>query len=113
MSFFSATRGVPVPLLVDETDDEITSPPLGIPSSFSQHKISITSGAGVASGAVTVESAPAPDYAGTWSPITSAINAPAASSVIEYNFSGIFNALRARISTVIGGGTISVEYVGS
>jgi hypothetical protein len=114
MSTKSAMRGVPVTLLLDQSADETTSFGLAIPSSFKQHKITIKSGAGVVSGKVQPESADSPDYTGIWNPLGGGpIDVPAASSETEYNFSGIFSALRARIETAIGGGTITVIYVGS
>ncbi len=113
-TYKSATKGVPVVLLLDKSADETTSIGLAIPSSFRQHKLTIKSGAGVASGGVQPESADNAGYSGTWNPIGGGeITVPAASTEYEYNFEGIFNAIRARINTVVAGGTITVIYVGS
>ena len=109
----SAMSGISVDLLVDQSVDETTSEGIAIPSSFKQHKFNIKTSAGVASGAITLESANVADYSGIWNPITTAITVPAASSESEFLISGLFSAIRARISTVIGGGTVSVSYVGS
>ncbi len=110
-TYTAATRGVPVQLLTAQSVDETTSIPLGIPNSFSQHKVAVTGQSGVASGVVTIETAPNVAYAGVWNKLTDITVVDAAT--LEYNFSGIYNAIRARISTAIGTGTVSVEYVGS
>ncbi len=87
---------------------------IAIPSSFHHHTIIIASGAGVASGAIQPETATANDYSGTWAPVGGGpITVPAASTELEYSFEGVFQFLRARISTIIGGGTVTVTYVGS
>ena len=112
MSIKSAMRGVAVPLLEDEADDEVTSEAIAIPNSFHNHKVSVTGSAGVASGVVTVESAPTADYAGTWSQVTNPVTV-VAETTIEVIFTGIFQAIRTRISTAIGSGTVSTEYIGS
>jgi hypothetical protein len=81
------------------------------PSPFSKyHQVTVTGSAGVASGAVTIESASDPTYSGTWNPVGTTIS-PAASSVISQNFTGIYKAIRARISTVIGSGTVQVDII--
>ena len=87
---------------------------LAIPSSYIHHKIIIKTSAGVASGAVQPESADVADYTGTWNPIGGGpITVPAASSIYEYEFTGRFSAIRARISTIVVGGTVDISYVGS
>lgn len=79
-----------------------------------QHQVLIKSGAGVASGAVQIECTEDPSYAGTWAPIGGGpITVPAASTELAYNFDGIYKAIRGRISTIIGGGTIDVIYTGT
>lgn len=68
----------------------------------------VTSGAGVSGGVVTIEEAPDKDYAGTWS-VIQAITAPAASTTVAAHLTGTYNAVRARISTAIVGGTVGVR----
>lgn len=87
---------------------------LAIPSSFNNHKLIIKTSAGVSAGAIQPENADSVGYTGTWGQIGGGpITVPAASSTITYEFSGRFSALRARISTDIVGGTITVIYEGS
>lgn len=87
---------------------------IAIPPSLTRHQIIIRTSAGVASGAIQPETADAFDYAGTWAPIGGGpITVPAASSELEYNWEGTYQFLAARISTVIGGGTVTVIYRGS
>lgn len=108
----SAMRGVPVTLQSAETDGNGIG--IAIPNSFHSHKLTIKTSAGVSAGAVQPESALVADYSGTWNPLGGGpITVPAASSELEYNFEGIYSAIRAPISTPIVGGTIDVIYVGS
>lgn len=71
----------------------------------------IEGSAGVSAGAVTLEEAPTSDYAGTWAPIGSAVTV-VASSVLATHISGAYMAIRARLSTNITGGTVTVRLVG-
>lgn len=113
-TYQSAMRGVPVTLQNAASADEAPGLALAIPDSFKHHTIIIQTSAGVASGAVQPESADNPAYAGVWAPVGGGpITVPAASSESIYNFEGVFKALRCRISTIIGGGTVTVIYVGS
>lgn len=85
---------------------------LAIPPSVNNHKFTIEGSAGIASGAIQIESASSPDYTGTWNPVGGGpINVPV-SSQLEVNFQGVFSALRARVSTAVVGGTVTVTYVG-
>lgn len=68
--------------------------------------------AGVSAGAVIIEEAPDKDYAGTWSVISPAVATSAASSTDVVHLQGSFKALRARISTNVVGGTVTVSLVG-
>lgn len=107
-------RGVPVDFLPALSSATGPGEGFAIPPSFFKHKIAIITSAGVASGAVQPESAQDPSYAGTWNPIGGGpITVPAASSTLEYQFTGYFSAIRANISTIIGGGTIQVTYEGA
>jgi hypothetical protein len=107
-------RGVPVDLIAAGISATGAGMAFAIPPSFGKHKISIICSAGVASGAVQPESAADPTYTGTWSPVGGGpITVPAASSTLEYQFTGFFAAIRANITTIIGGGTIQVTYEGS
>ena len=71
----------------------------------------IVGSAGIVSGAVQVEEAHAHDYAGTWAPNGSPVNA-AASAEVTVKVTGVQAAMRARISTAIGGGTVDIWVVG-
>lgn len=109
----AAMRGVPVTL---QSDASATGggTVIAIPNSFRNHRVIIKTSAGVASGAIQPETADAYDYAGTWAPIGGGpITVPAASSETEYTWSGVYAFFRARISTIIGGGTVTVTYEGS
>lgn len=67
----------------------------------------IVGGAGVASGAVQIEESHVSGYAGNWAPVGSPITV-AADTVKTVKASGIGQIYRARISTVLAGGTVSV-----
>lgn len=72
----------------------------------------IIGSSGVASGAVQLEHAHDKDYTGTWA----AIGAPVtvvADTVSAVVAEGAFKAVRARVSTVLAGGTVTVLLVGN
>lgn len=62
------------------------------------------------SGVIHLECAPTMGYTGTWSPITTVNASDVTGGAVKSVFAtGCFNAVRARISTVIGGGgTVTV-----
>lgn len=73
-----------------------------------EHIFYIIGSAGVSAGAVQIETAHTKGYAGTWA----AIGTPTtivASSVLAVRVSGVYRALRARISTNVTGGTVTVK----
>lgn len=107
----SATRGNFVTLQSAATSGNGTA--IGVPDSFKHHNIIIKGSAGIASGAIQIETADAGDYSGTWAPIGGGPITVIASTEISYAFEGVYKFLRARISTAIGGGTVTVSYVGS
>jgi hypothetical protein len=72
--------------------------------------IYIVGSAGVASGAVQLEEAHDPAYAGTWQAIGSPVTV-VADSVKTVKTTGAFLAVRARISTTVVGGTVTVHIV--
>lgn len=85
---------------------------IAVPSNFREHRVTIKGSAGIASGAVQVETADDPAYAGTWQAIGSPITA-VASAEVATGFEGIFQFIRARISTNIVSGTVDVFYIGT
>lgn len=108
---FAANRGIPFPLQVAATTGNgiVVAPPV----SFKHHTITIKGNTAVASGAVQIETADDPAYTGVWGqigggPITVI---DVAEQVI--NFEGVFNFIRARVSTTIAGGTVTVSYYGA
>lgn len=76
------------------------------------HTIYIVGSAGVSAGAVQLETAPSEDYAGTWAALGSPVTVVASATVIA-QATGAFQAIRARISTTVANGTVSVSYVGT
>lgn len=112
-TYLSATKGVPVTLQDAATSGNGTA--IAIPPSFRFHKINIKVSAGVSAGAIQPETADTPAYAGTWNPLGGGpIDISAlASNEFEYNFEGIYSALRGRLSTGMTGGTVTVTYTGS
>ena len=89
---------------------------LAIPSSIVNHNIIITAAADVTSGAVQIETSNTYDNAGTWAPVGGGPITVIAATDIIYNFVGVFNFIRARISTTIAGGsiqTVTVKYEGA
>lgn len=85
---------------------------LAPPPSFTHHIFYIIGGAGIASGAVQPESASESDYAGTWAQIGGGPIAVVADTELQAAFEGAFSFIRCRISTLMGGGTVTVDYMG-
>ena len=106
----SALSGIPFTLQSLATTGNGT--PVVIPNSFTRHKITIKGNGAVGAGAIQVETADSPDYSGTWNPLGGGPITVVADSELEYTFEGVFNALRARISTTVTVGTVTVTYVG-
>lgn len=112
-TYQAATKGVAIDLLPALTSATGAGTAIAIPPGITKHKFRIITSVGVASGAVQPESADNPSYSGTWNPIGGGpITVPAASSELEYEFEGRFSAIRANVTTIIGGGTIQVQYSG-
>ena len=113
MAIVAPMSGVPYALQNAQTTgngDVVTPPP-----SFRNHTITIFAASGTSSGAIQVETADDPAFTGTWvaqgTPIT-----VVASAEVGTTLSGIFTAIRARISTTIAGGgspSATVKYLGA
>jgi hypothetical protein len=76
----------------------------------------VEAGEGVSSGVVTLEGAATSDYSGTWASITTATTNAASKTFIATTDMGDTASIpvpyvRARVSTVIGGGTIDVYLI--
>lgn len=99
-------------LSADEAVSNVVCPSPGIKN----HTITITTSASV-TGAIQLETSNNPTYTGAWSPLGGGpYDLATITSVHEqqFMFSNItFAALRARITTVVGGGTVSVSYLGN
>lgn len=72
------------------------------------HNVIIKGVGAVGAGAVQLEEADDPDYTGTWSPIAGGPITVLADTEIALEFEGIFRFIRARISTPVTVGTVSV-----
>lgn len=77
-----------------------------------EHTFYIVGSSGVSAGAVQIETAPSAEYAGTWAPLGNAVTVVASTAAVV-NVTGAFGAIRARISTTVADGTVSVEYFGN
>jgi hypothetical protein len=77
-----------------------------------EHTIYIIGSAGVSAGAVQFETATTSDYAGTWAPLGAAVTVGSDTTQIV-QVTGALLWIRARISTNIANGTVTVEYVGN
>jgi hypothetical protein len=86
---------------------------IALPPSFRNHTILVKGSAGVGAGAVQVEVSNDPADAGTWAAVTATPTTVVASTDVAVILTGIFNFLRARISTNVTGGTVAVDYEGA
>ena len=80
---------------------------VAIPPGFKNHTFHVTGSAGIASGVVTLEHASDPLYAGTWAQVAAPVT-PLASTDLVTLATGVYNFVRARISTIVVGGTVTV-----
>ena len=67
--------------------------------------------AGIASGAVQVETADVCGYAGTWAPLGSAQTLVASTEIIV-QITAPVGCLRTRVSTTVVGGTVTTKFAG-
>ncbi|MBI3334561.1 hypothetical protein HYZ97_03680 [Candidatus Pacearchaeota archaeon] len=86
---------------------------LALPPSFRNHTWLIIGSSGVSAGAVQIEASNDPADSATWGLVTAAPTTVLASTDILITVTGIFNFVRARISTAIVGGTVTVQYSGA
>ena len=77
-----------------------------------EHTFYIIGSAGVSAGAVQIETAMSDTYAGTWAPLGAAITV-GNNTVQIVQVTGALDWVRARISSNITNGTVTVEYVGN
>lgn len=82
------------------------------PHTFKNHHIEIKGSAGVSAGAVQVEVNNDSADSNTWAPMGGGPVTVVASTDISVDFTGVYLFIRARISTPIANGTVTVNYLG-
>jgi hypothetical protein len=109
-------KGVELLILDAQTVDETKSKVLCPGSGIKNHTFTIKVSANV-TGTVQLETANDPTYTGVWNPLGGGpidLSTIGAAGELQLMFSNVtFNALRARIDTVVAGGTVSVSYLGN
>lgn len=106
----SVMKGVPVTMQAAATTGAGSA--FAIPNSIKNHTFIIKGSAGISAGKVQCEAADDPTYSGTWAAV-GAEQTLVASTELVVTAVGVFPFLRARISTDVVGGTVTVEYIGS
>jgi hypothetical protein len=93
--------------------------PLAIPPSVGRHIFYIVGNGAIGAGAITLETAHDPLYAGTWAALVNDLATPTpnpvtvvSNAVVIYTYVGALAAVRARISTTVTTTTVSVYYKG-
>lgn len=94
----------------DETTSDVIGP--AFLSRIREGAFYVIFSAGTTAGVVEIEGAHQTGFTGTWSNLAT-VTWAAADRVHRVNYTGVHLALRARISTAIAGGTVSVEFVGN
>ncbi len=108
----AAMSGVPVSLQDAQTTGNGVV--IAIPPSFRNHTIIIKGNSTVSAGAVQVETANEFNYSGTWAQVGGGPITVVDGADVVFNFEGVFNFIRTRISTSItGGGSVTVQYQGA
>lgn len=103
-----ATNGLPIMLNAASASNATgTSMGTGTMTRCREVAIYIQWSSLTSSGGVQVETAHDVNYTGTWAPLGAAVAWSAASKEDVVQITGIHGAIRTRISTVIGGGTVS------
>lgn len=104
-----------VPGLAGVSAAEATHTPLGtgLGSQIRELAVYLDWGTGTVSGAITVETAHALEYTGTWAPLVVVPFAGTAPKEDVIQITGIFGAIRTRVSTVLAGGTVKTWFVGN
>lgn len=93
--------------------DETTSDTIGGFSTFKELAFYVAWSSGVSAGVVTIESAPNATYTGTWAPLAVVTYTSGSPKCDLVQVSGTGLAFRARISTAITGGTVTVTFLGN
>lgn len=106
----SSMKGVPTTLQSAATTGNGTA--LAV-NNNRNHTIMIQGSAGVATGAVQFEASNDPSFTGTWAALGGAPVTVVANAVLTVAVVGVYEFIRARISTAITGGTVTVDYIGS
>jgi hypothetical protein len=111
MSVFASLNGVPLALQSAATtgNGDIVAVPVSVKSNV----LVIKGSSGVASGAVQVEAADDPTYASTWQQIGGGPVTVLADTELMVTWTDRYPFVRARVSTVIAGGTVTCSYFGS
>lgn len=109
----AAMSGVVTTLIDAKTTG--TSDALALPPSFRNHTVIIKGNSTVSTGAVQIETAHEFDYSGTWAQIGGGPITVVDGTDVVANFTGIFNFIRARVTTNItgAGGSVTVTYEGA
>lgn len=107
-----------MPLLIDQAltfngtaQNAVAVFPPSMRGQYVEFTVYIKFGSGVSAGKVQIETADDPNYEGTWGAVGSTIDWAAASSEKYASVTGIFGALRLRISTTVADGTVSAWLV--
>lgn len=93
---------------------------LAVPPIITKHIFYVVGDGTVGAGAVTIETAHDPAYAGTWAPLVNDLATPTTNPVVVsssavkiYTYIGVLAAIRARISTEVTTTGVTVYYKGS
>jgi len=95
---------------VDETASTVLGP--AVCAQTQEGAFYVIFSPGVTAGVVEIEGAAYEGYTGTWSNLAT-VSWAAADRTHRVNYTGCHLCLRARISTTVDGGTVSVEFVGN
>ena len=90
---------------------------MAVPPSCTKHIFYIVGNGAIGAGAITIETAHAPDYTGTWAPLVNQLATPTtnpvvvvSNAVVIYTYIGALAAIRARISTEVTTTTVTIYY---
>jgi hypothetical protein len=109
---FALVPGIPAPGLVAAILTTSTVKAYAVPPDTEYINVAVAGTGTISSGVITIEEAATPDYAGTWSAISTVSGTTVTGGAVAVSrITGYVRAIRARVSTAIaGGGSVSVDF---
>ena len=108
-----ALKGTPIRLMTAQTVDESVSTVICPGQGIQNHTFTVTVSDPATTGILQLESSVDPLYTGVWASLFAIIDLATIDGQLEVSISNrMIVACRARVSTVVAGGNVTVDYIG-